>query len=292
MLKKFFRGHPPLEEMIPQAIRKLKIEHVKLERVVVRLRERNRVLFEKCTIAVESENRERAIILANELAEIRKLLGIVTQTQIVIERVIIRLETVKELRSFVIDLKPVLKVLRSVTKDLDMTMPEVAYELDKVSETINDTLATTRMSSPQPVLPLNMKMPGSEEILEEASTLLKENLETRLPAPPISFTVTEKPKPVEEVRQAVALAASCSQAYEEIGSQDYVYKDMELQRLSLRIQRPAILEDRVLEYIKRCKGKLDVAQCAVELNASSKDVKKALESLGDQGKIKIRTVQP
>ena len=127
MLKKFFRGPPPLEEMIPRAIRKLKIQHVKLERVVIRLRERDHVLFKKCTIAVENENRERAIILANELAEIRNLIGIVTQTQIVIERVIIRLETVKELNSIVIDLKPVLKVLQGVTRGLDSAMPEVAY---------------------------------------------------------------------------------------------------------------------------------------------------------------------
>lgn len=277
--------------MIPRAIRKLKIQHVKLEQVVVRLRSRDQVLFKRCTLAVGNENRERAIILANELAEIRKLMGVVTQTQIVIERIIIRLETVKELNSIVVDLKPVLKVLQSVTRNLDTAMPEVAYELDRVSETINDTLATTQISSPQPVIPLNIKTPGGEEILKEASTILKEELATRLPEPPPSITVTEEVKQVGEVRQAVALAASCSEAYEKSDSQDYVYKDMELQRLSLRIQRPASLEDRVLEYAKNCKGQLDVAQCSVELNASSRDVEKALESLGAQRKIKIKTAQ-
>ena len=290
MLKRLFRFPPPLEDVIPRAIRKLKIQHVKLERVVVRLRERDQILFKRCTIAVGNENRELAIILANELAEIRKLIGIVTQTQIVIERVIIRLETIRELNSIVIDLKPVLKVLQSVTRSLDRAMPEVASELDRVSETITETLATTQISSPQPVIPLNVKTPGSEEILKEASTILKEKLATRLPEPPTSLTVTEKAKPVEEVRQAVALVASCSEAYEQRDSQDYVYKDMELQRLSLRIQRSSSLEDRVLEYAKRCKGQLDVAQCAVELNVSSRDVEKALESLGAQGKIEIKIV--
>ncbi len=292
MLKKFFRSPPPLEEMIPQAIRNLKIQHVKLEQVVVRLRNRDHVLFKRCTIAVEDGSRERAIILANELAEIRKLIGIVTQTQIVIERIIIRLETIKELNSIVIDLKPVLKVLQNVTRSLDIAMPEVAYELDRVSETITETLATTKISSPQPVIPLNMTTPGSEEILKEASTILKEKIETRLPEPPISLTVMEKAaEPVKEVKQAVALTASCSEAYEHGNSQDYVYKDMELQRLSLKIQRSASLEDRVLEYAKRRKGQLDVAQCATELNASSRDVEEALASLGARGKIKIRTVQ-
>jgi division protein CdvB (Snf7/Vps24/ESCRT-III family) len=291
VLKRLFGSPPPLEEMIPKAIRKLKIQHVKLEQVVVRLRRRDQVLFKRCTIAIENENRERAIILANELAEIRKLIATVTQTQIVIERIIIRLETIRELKSIVVDLKPVVQILRSVTRSLDTAMPEVASELETISETITETLATTQISSTQPITPLTMNTAGSQEILEEASTVLKDKLATRLPEPPISPALTEKVKQVEEVRQAVALTATCSEAYEQGDSQDYVYKDMELQRLSLRIQRSSSLDDRVLEYAKNCKGKLDVTQCAVELNVSSRDIEKALESLGTKGKIKIRMVQ-
>lgn len=291
MIRRLFQSHPPLEEMIPTAIRRLQIQHVKLERVIVRLRQRDQVLFGKCTIAVENENRERAIILANELAEIRRLLGIVTHTQIVIERVIIRLETVRELNSFVIDLKPVLRVLQDVTKGLDTAIPEVALELSRVGETINETLATTQIHSSEQVIPLDRKTPGSEQILREVSSMLEEDLAARLPAPPVSATVVEAPKQVEEIKQAVALAASCSEAYEQGDSQDYVYKDMELQRLSLRIKRSASLEDRVLDYAKRCQGKLNVAQCAVELETSSQDVEKALESLGAKGKIRVRVTQ-
>ena len=291
MLKKFFGSPPPLEDMIPHAIRKLRIQHVKLERGVVRLRQRDQILFKRCTIAVGNGNRELATILANELTEIRKLIGIVTQTQIVIERVIIRLETIRELNSIVVDMKPVLKVLQSVTRSLDIAMPEVASELNRVSDTITETLAVTQISSPQPIIPLNMKTPGSEEILKEASTILKEKLATQLPKPPTSITVTEKVKPVEEVRQAVALVASCSEAYGQGSSQEYVYKDLELQRLSMRIQRSSSLEDGVLEYAKRCKGQLDVAQCAVELNVSSREVEKALETLGAQGKIEMKMKQ-
>ena len=291
MLKRFFRGPPPLEEMIPQAIRKLKVQHVKLEQVVVRLRKRDHILFNRCTIAIKNQERERAIILANELAEIRKLIGIVTQTQIVIERIIIRLETIKELNSIVVDLKPVLKVLKSVTRSLDTAMPEVAHELNRVSETITETLALTQISSPQPIVQLSATSPGSEEILKEASEILREELTTRLPEPPASVILTEKAKQVREMKQAVALAASCSEAYEHGDSQDYVYKDMEFQRLSLKIQRPSSLEDKLLEYLRRSQGPLEIARCATDLNVSPRDVEKALESLGAQGKIKIKTTQ-
>ncbi|NIP67576.1 hypothetical protein GWN63_05370 [Candidatus Bathyarchaeota archaeon] len=290
MLEKLFGSSPPLEEVIPKAIRRLKIQHVKLERVVVRLRKRDQILFKRCTIAVENKNRERAIILANELAEIRKLIGTVTQTQIVIERIIIRLETIKELKTIVIDLKPVVSVLQDVTKSLDKAMPEVALELGKVSDTITETLASTQISSSEPIQPLNMKTPGSEQILNEVSGVLEDELANKLPEPPFSLPMREGSQRVEETRQAVALAASCSEAYEQRDTREYVYKDMEMQRLSLRIQRSAI-EDQVLDYAKSCQGQFDVSRCAVELNVTSQDVKKALESLGDQGKIRIRAVQ-
>jgi hypothetical protein len=170
-------------------------------------------------------------------------------------------------------------------------LPEVAFELDKVGETITDTLAATKIDSAEAVLPLNTKTPGGEEILREVSSILEEQLATKLPEPPASVILAEKPAKVEETRQAVALTASCSEAYEEQDSQDYVYKDMELQRLSLRIQRKASLDDRVLEYAKRCKGQFDIAQCANELDVSSGEVEKALENLGAEGKIKVKVAR-
>jgi hypothetical protein len=66
---------------------------------------------------------------------------------------------------------------------------------------------------------------------------------------------------------------------------------MELQRLSFRIERSASVEDRVLEYAKGCQGKFDVAQCAIELNTSSRKIEEALENLGVKGKIKMRMVK-
>ena len=66
MVKSPFHS-PPLGEAIPQAMRKLEVQRVKLEQATVRLHERDRVLFEMCVTAAR-KNRERAIICANELA--------------------------------------------------------------------------------------------------------------------------------------------------------------------------------------------------------------------------------
>jgi len=112
---------PPLGEAIPQAMRKLEVQRVKLEQATVRLHERDRVLFEMCVTAAR-KNRERAIICANELAEVRKLLKMLRGATLSLERVILRLETIKELGDIVTGLKPTLRTLKKVTKRLFRSM--------------------------------------------------------------------------------------------------------------------------------------------------------------------------
>jgi len=267
---------------------KLKIQRFKLEQVIVRLRGRDATLFKICAKALKNKKKERATIFANELAEVRKLIKIISQTQILIERIILRLETFKELNAAFAGLKPVLTILHSVTKRLTILMPQMAYEMERVNDSIVETLAMTKIDSPQLDMPFDVKTPGGEEVLKEVSTLLEQSLAEKLPEPPTSVAVKEKPQRVEKVRQMVALAATCSEICEEERPQTYVsYKDMELQSVSLRIQESSSLEDTVLEYAKNRGGQIDIAQCAFELNVPLGEVEKALESLGARGKIKI-----
>jgi division protein CdvB (Snf7/Vps24/ESCRT-III family) len=282
VFEKVFRS-PPLEDRILQAIRKLKIQHVRMEKVSFRLRQRDKMLFAKCTMAIKQQNQERAIVFANESAEVRKLITIVVQTDLVIERVILRLETIKELNIIMVDMKPALKVLENVAKCIDGIMPDVSSELGKVNEAISETLAITSTDSPHLTMPLEVKTPGGEKILEEVSTLLEQRLKEKLPEPPISVTVTEKIEPVETPKQMVALAAGCSEVYREKDPQTCV----EMKRVSFTIQHSSSQEDALLDYIKRCEGQIDVSQCALELNVSSEEVEKSLENLSAQRKIRV-----
>lgn len=289
MIKSFFRPSPQLGDVIFRAIHKLKFQCVKLEQVTVRLRERDRVLFESCVVAVRKKNRERASICANELAEVRKLLNIIAQSELAIERIILRLETIRELSGIIVDLKPALRNLQSVTKYLDGVMPEIASELEKLNNSISETLSMTSVGSPQPITPFELRTPDSEEILKEVSSFMEQRLTKKLPEPPASIIVPEKAESKESIRQMIALAAGCSEGevFEQRKPQMLSYKDVKLESVSFTIQRSSSLEDTLLEYAKRCKGEINVAQCALELKVPSKDVMKALENLGAQGKIKI-----
>jgi len=290
---KFLQPPQPIGETIFQTVRKLKIQRLKLEQATVRLRERDRVLFEACVREIKRERRERAAICANELAEVRKLLNMVSQCQLALERIILRLETIKEVTEIMADLKPALQSLHVITENLVNIMPDVAQELERVNESINETLAVTRFnSSPESIAPLTAKTQASEEILKEVSAILEERLTEQLPAPPVSIA-EEKVQTRESVKkQMIALAATCSevtQPNEQGESESYVTykKDVELKRVSYTIERQSSLEDIILDYAKN-KGEIDVDQCALELNVPHIEVEQALENLGKKQKIVIQ----
>ena len=225
---------------------------------------------------------------ANELAGVRKLVKLLSQTQIAIERIILRLETVKELSTIMVDLKPALSALKNVTTSLVNVMPDVASELDKVNSSIRETLTVTKFSSEPPILQ-PMKTADAQEILTEVNSVLEQRLSEQLPEPPAPETKPE-PEPAEQkIKEMVALVAGGPDPYvEEKNEAAFLsIKDLKMQSISLRIQRSGSLEDELLDYIKRCHGRVDVTECALKLKVPPQDVEKTLESLGTKGKIII-----
>ncbi len=274
------------------SIRKLKIQHSKLEQVHIRLRERDKTLFRACTFALEKNNNARATMCANEIAEVRKLINLLSQTQIAIERIILRLETIKELSTLMIDLKPALSALKNVTANLTNIMPDVAYELSKVNRGIQDTLTVTKLSSETPqILRTNLKTPGAHAILKEVNSVLEQRLIDQLPEPPVSEAMSETEP--EQLKKMVALAVGCPESSQnekkETAEAFLSIKDLKMQSISLRIQHSESLEEDLLEYIKKCKGQIDMTDCALKLKIPPNEVKKTLENLNAKGKIILET---
>ncbi len=294
---KIFKPPPPIGAVIFQTIRKLRVQKLKLEQVNFRLSRRDRVLFEACIVHVRKNHHERAAICANELSEVRKLRNMVVHCQLALERIILRLETIKEVSEIFAELKPALKTLRGLTQNLVNVLPDVAMELEKVNESITETLAMTRINPNLP-LPTPVKTEAGEEILKEASSVLEEKLIEQLPEPPMPaqhshvILKQEASKQPEKVKQMVALSVSCSEIMEhdEKGeSQRYVsHKDMELRGVSIATKSNSSLEDMLLEYVRKRNGEIDVKQCALQLKIPHDEVLKALENLGTKGKIQIQ----
>ena len=292
---------PPVREVASKSIYTLRIQQNKLEQASYRLKERDRILFESCTGALKKNNKERAAMCANEIAEVRKLLKFLYSVQLAIERVVLRLETLKELSDIVIDLKPALKLLQNVSSDLFQVLPDVSSELNNVNETIRETLCATKISADESLIPVGKKTEAGEEVLNEVSSFLERKLSETLPEPPAAVAAEEKAAPIREL---VALSASSSQVIgrkttEETGLDFsteasktlFSYKKSEIKEISLTVEKPSI-EDMLLEYVRKSNGEIDLTRCSSALNTSNEEIEKALESLGTQGKIKIELRSP
>jgi division protein CdvB (Snf7/Vps24/ESCRT-III family) len=257
------------------------------------------MLFESCMGALKKNNKQRAAMCANEIAEVRKLIKFLYSVQLAIERVVLRLETIKELSDIVVDLKPSLKLLQQVSSDLFQVLPDVSSELNNVNDAIRDTLCATKISADESLIPVGKKTAGGEEILGEVSSFLERKLSETLPEPPeVSFSSAEEE--TAPIRELVALSASSSQVVghkttEEIGMDAsktlFSYKKSEIKEISLKVEKPSI-EDMLLEYVKKSNGEIDLTRCSSDLKTSNEEIEKALETLGTQGKIKIELKSP
>jgi len=291
---------PTLKEIASKSVYTLKVQQNKLEQASFRLKERDKVLFETCIGALKKNNKDRAAVCANELAEVRKLLKFLYNVHLAIERVVLRLETMKELSEIVADLKPALRLLQGVSQELFQVLPDVSAELENVNTTIADTLYATKLSQDADTLvPLDRKTAGGEEILKEVSTYLEQRIAQTLPEPPMTAPKPEVREKVP-VREMVALGVSSSQATARRSAPEsgfdpaqtvLSFRKSEIKEISLTVEKPSI-EDAVLEYVRKSKGEIDLTRCSSDLKTSSDEVERALESLGNQGRIKIELRSP
>jgi division protein CdvB (Snf7/Vps24/ESCRT-III family) len=271
----------------------LRVQHNRLEQASYRLKERDRILFQTCVVSLKADNKERAVICANEISEVRNLINFLYHVELAIERVILRLETIKELSEIVVDLKPALRLLQRVSQELYQVLPDVSSELNKVNDTISETLYSTKITADESVIPVNLKTPGGAEVLSEVSSFLEQRLSRDLPEPPVTHKTQEKEQ--ASLEEMLALTTNCpetkdSKVFEESARDSpqtlISYKKSEIKEISLKVENPQ-LEEVLMDYVKKSNGQIDLERCSVDLETSNEEIERALESLGSKGKIRV-----
>ncbi|MDR2720559.1 MAG: hypothetical protein LBC03_07145 [Nitrososphaerota archaeon] len=294
---------PPIRDVANRTISTLRIQQNKLEQTCFRLKARDRSLFETCINASKMNNREKATVFATELAEVRRIGKLLYHMQLNIEGVILRLETLRELSDIVVDLKPALKLLQDASSGLFQFLPDVSAELNIVTNTIQETLHVTKLNSDESIIPVGHKTEGGEEILKEVSAFMERKITEDLPEPPDSVQPVKAPQ--APVRERVALWATTSEVFgaREVKESGFdvsktliSYKKSEVKEITMEVKQPVskqrTLEEVLLEYVRECKGEIDLSRCSSELNTTDKEIERALENLGTQGKIKLELKSP
>ena len=152
-----------------------------------KLQERDKVLYDLIGKALRKKDTLRATMFANELARVRHLRRVFSQSQLVMECISIRMENLLDLYN-TIQMEPISQVLKEVMREIQGVSPEFMSGLEQLTRLANDALKQTTIGFQQPALDeiFVAKSPESIEILEEVSHEIESALQESFPEPPIA----------------------------------------------------------------------------------------------------------
>jgi division protein CdvB (Snf7/Vps24/ESCRT-III family) len=134
--------------------------------------------------AIQKHDTQMSSALSNELAEVRKMTKLVSQSKIALEQTTLRLDTVQNLGDMVATLAPATCVIRSVRFGLVNFMPEAAHEMGEISSILSTIIVDIGQLGG---LTLNFEAANedAERILAEASIVAEKRMKEQLPELPL-----------------------------------------------------------------------------------------------------------
>jgi len=139
-LRTSFNNPGPLKPRLDALVRQINVVIAKLDTSMVKIRERDGVLFAKTVAAVQKRETQRASMLANELAEVRKVGKMVTQSRLALEQIVLRFNTLTEMGDIVNTLAPATSIVRSIRQDISGVMPDAEGQMGEVSSLLSGIL--------------------------------------------------------------------------------------------------------------------------------------------------------
>lgn len=200
---------------------------------------------------MKRKDSERAKIYANELIEVKKLQKKIYDSILMLEQLMIRMETLREFGMAFAQLKPTLEVVKQTANQLSELMPEISNELANIGSFLQELIIDVNIKEMENVI---VKMPECDKIIEEATNTLSERLKKEIPLPPVD----------RKIKTAIA-----------IGGDEEFFDDEKEQN------------DLFLSYIIKNGGDFNLEECSKVCKASKEDIIRIIEDLSRRGVIKI-----
>jgi division protein CdvB (Snf7/Vps24/ESCRT-III family) len=249
------RLHPvPLKERIAQASFRLQAQFDRLEQMYSKLQQRDRDLFQRCVGAQVSKDFDHAKIYANECAEIRKIAKVVLGSQLALEKVILRLETVKDFGDIMVQMAPVMSIVKDTKSKIAGIVPQVATELEEVNDTLADLANEATAETTIAEFPIEASDDEAKKILEETGLVAEQRVRDHFPDLPSLEPPSNIAPPILEVAT---------------GDHDHN------------------LEDQVYAYAREHNGQFSIHSCAKDLGTSPDLVQSALDRLRETGRVVV-----
>ncbi|MCC6013855.1 MAG: Snf7 family protein [Candidatus Verstraetearchaeota archaeon] len=173
----------PLKPHIENAIRLIQAQAQRLEYASARLAEKDKILFSKIVDAFTKHDRQKAVIYANELAEIRKLEKKLLQVKLALETIALRLTTVRDFGDFLHVVTPAISIVKSIQPSVLQIVPEAEKGFASLSESLYSLITEAGASTG-----LNVSFEAANEeamkILNDAANIAEQKIKEKLPELP------------------------------------------------------------------------------------------------------------
>jgi len=184
------------QDRLIDILTQLKIQSEKLNRTAERLRHRGKELFEQCVRAEQERDTARATVYANEIAQLRKMMRTIIKSQLSLDKVILRLETVKEFGDVMHVLQPATTIIKQVQGELSGLVPEVAHNLRRVDEMLESIVIEAGNVAGASIY-VSASDSEAQKILEEAAEVAAQRMKTSFPDLPENYKhleTTQEPR--------------------------------------------------------------------------------------------------
>ena len=184
------RPATPLKLQIEAANRQIRVLISQLDGTVNRIRQRDATIFKGVVSALAKHDSQHAAVYANELSEVRKMGKMVTQAQLALEQISLRLGTITDLGEIANTLAPAVSVIRTMKDDLRVALPEADREMGEISGLLSSVLVdagTTQGIS----LNFDAANEDAERVLAEASAVAEQRMREDFPEIPAGVLTRE-----------------------------------------------------------------------------------------------------
>jgi len=180
----------PLKSQIDLANRQIRLLISQLDNTVNRIKQRDSTIFKNVVSSLAKHDMQHAAVYANELAEVRKMGKMVTQAQLAMEQISLRLGTITDLGEIASTLAPAVSVIKNMKEGLRMALPEADKEIGEISGLLSSVLvdaSTTGGFS----LNFDAANEDAQKVLEEASMVAEQRMKEDFPEIPAGVIVPE-----------------------------------------------------------------------------------------------------
>ncbi|MGB9727296.1 MAG: Snf7 family protein [Nitrososphaeria archaeon] len=189
-VREAIRPSGPLKPRLEDAIRAIQTQIARLDAMATKLKERDAAIFNKVVSSIQKHDTQHASVYANELAEIRKMLKMVTSSKLALEQIVLRLNTVTELGDIVVTLAPAMAVIRNVKSGIISVLPEAEREINEISSLLSSILVDAGQVSGT-TLNFEAANEDAEKILAEASAVAEQRMKEKFPELPTGVPTGE-----------------------------------------------------------------------------------------------------